>query len=340
MIVIASVVSAGYRSPVEQQLSSVSVENATVNTKEDSRDIALINQAQAADLAASAASVANLSVANNVSSKSISLNTKEELAQSDDTVISKPQIAQTLIATEAITSYQTVEGDTATSIAEKFGISDQTVRWANNLKDDKVAVGSTLAIPSIDGVVYTVKDNDSLEAIANKYQSDAKSIVTINDLEISGLTAGAQIVLPGATLPENERPGYSAPVSRSSNSSSVTVRSGRDVTAMVGNRYSYGYCTWYAYNRRAQLGRPIGSLWGNATTWAANARAAGFSVNNVPEVGAVFQTSGGWGGYGHVGVVESINPDGSITISEMNYAGWNVVNTRTIPNPGAYNYIH
>lgn len=39
----------------------------------------------------------------------------------------------------------------------------------------------------------------------------------------------------------------------------------------------------------------------------------------------VFQTSGGWGGYGHVGYVESVNADGSITVSEMNYAGWNRV---------------
>ncbi len=42
----------------------------------------------------------------------------------------------------------------------------------------------------------------------------------------------------------------------------------------------------------------------------------------TPEVGAIFQTAAG--PYGHVGVVESVNPNGTITVSEMNYAGFNV----------------
>jgi surface antigen len=46
------------------------------------------------------------------------------------------------------------------------------------------------------------------------------------------------------------------------------------------------------------------------------------------------------GGYGHVAVVESVNADGSIVVSEMNYAGWNVVSSRTVTNPGSYNFIH
>ena len=48
------------------------------------------------------------------------------------------------------------------------------------------------------------------------------------------------------------------------------------------------------------------------------------------------------GGYGHVAIVESINPDGSITVSEMNYAGFNVISNRTVPagSIGRYNFIH
>jgi surface antigen len=339
---LATVVASGYRSPVTNQTSLAS-EQATVETVAPVMhdEIAPVNQAEAADLAAAAATVADLSVANSVSSKSISINTKQELAQTDDTVVSKPQIAQPSVATEVITTYQAVEGDNVASVAALFGVSEQTIQWANNLSGDNIAPGASLVVPSVDGIVYDVKDGDDLEKIASKYQSDTKSIATLNDLEISGLQPNTRIVIPGGVLPENERPGYVAPRRTTTvTTTTVTRLSNYNVTVMAGNRYAYGYCTYYVYNKRVQAGRPIGSLWGNATTWAANARAAGYRVDNVPEVGAIMQTSGGWGGYGHVAFVESVHADGSITISEMNYAGWNVVSSRTVVNPGDYNFIH
>ncbi|BBD90681.1 CHAP domain protein [Staphylococcus caprae M23864:W1] len=112
----------------------------------------------------------------------------------------------------------------------------------------------------------------------------------------------------------------------------------------AGNLYTDGQCTYYAFNRRAELGKPIGSLWGNASNWAASASQAGFNVNNTPEVGAIFQSGpgqNGAGAYGHVGVVESVNPNGTLTVSEMNWnGGVNVKSYRTIYNPGSYSYIH
>ena len=58
---------------------------------------------------------------------------------------------------------------------------------------------------------------------------------------------------------------------------------------------------------------------GNANSWASAAQAAGFTVNNTPEEGAIMQSSEG--AFGHVAFVESVNNDGSITVSEMNYDG-------------------
>ena len=67
----------------------------------------------------------------------------------------------------------------------------------------------------------------------------------------------------------------------------------------------------------------------------------------MPEVGAVYQMpafiDAYTGAYGHVGIVEAVNGDGSITVSDMNYAGgFNSVSYRTIPASvvGLYNYIH
>lgn len=104
------------------------------------------------------------------------------------------------------------------------------------------------------------------------------------------------------------------------------------------NYYDWGQCTYYAFERRQQLGKSISALWGNANNWASAAQNQGFKVNNKPVVGAVFQTTAG--PYGHVGVVEKTNKDGSIVVSEMNWQGVGKKSYRTISNIGAYQYIH
>ena len=91
------------------------------------------------------------------------------------------------------------------------------------------------------------------------------------------------------------------------------------------NRFAYGYCTWYVANKRY-----IPWL-GNAIDWWPNARAYGQPEGMLPKVGAVMVTRES--GYGHVAYVEAVNTDGSWSVSEMNFVGWNRVSTRTI-RPG------
>ncbi|MFZ2494798.1 MAG: LysM peptidoglycan-binding domain-containing protein [Candidatus Saccharimonadales bacterium] len=333
---IASVVSVGYQSPIEQQLSSERSNGSTPMQLDNPS----VDQLQAAELAADAAQIGNLSVTSNATNLSISLAAKSELSQTSDSVLSKPQIVQTGTDVRGISEYTTVAADNAQTVAAKYGISTQTLKWANGLVNDAINPGTKLQIPGTNGVIYTVKPGDDLAAIAAKYGTQKERIMTYNDLEVSGISPGQRIVLPDGVLPGGERPENQvrAPV-RSSGSTTVAYSPN---AAVVGNRYDYGYCTWYAYNRRAELGRPVGSFWGNAATWASFARASGYLVNNTPEVGAVMQDSYSAGGYGHVAVVESKGDDGSITISEMNYAGWNVKSFRTLDAGQAarYNYIH
>jgi surface antigen len=91
------------------------------------------------------------------------------------------------------------------------------------------------------------------------------------------------------------------------------------------NHFAYGYCTWYVANRRY-------IPWmGNAIDWWPNARPYGYAEGALPAVGAVMVTRES--PIGHVAYVESVNGDGSWTVSEMNYSGWNMVDRRTI-HPG------
>lgn len=339
--VIVTVVAVGYRAP--EQASGVA--NATTVLSDSQIKQTSVNEIVATNIAANLAETTNLSVATNVASLSISLAAKNELAQSNDAIISKPQIIQPTSESRSVSSYVAVAGDTADSVAAKFGISKDTLKWANNLSSDAIAVGSTLQILPTDGILYTVKPGDTVQSISLKYAADQTRVTLYNDLDQTEVTSGAKIVIPAGTMPVNERPGYVAPrpayQAALFNAGSTGVNSANNYRASAGNRYSIGYCTWYVYERRAELGRSIGSFWGNATSWANSARGAGFLVDRNPEVGSIIQNGGG---LGHVAIVESIAPNGDLTLSEMNYGGgWNVKHYgRIIPagQSGLYNYIH
>jgi surface antigen len=100
---------------------------------------------------------------------------------------------------------------------------------------------------------------------------------------------------------------------------------GVTIEAPGGNHFAYGYCTWYVANRRNI------PWFGNAIEWWPNARPYGYAEGGSPAVGAVMVTRES--PIGHVAYVESVGGDGSWTVSEMNYAGWNMVSRRTI-HPG------
>ncbi|EDK72432.1 CHAP domain containing protein [candidate division TM7 genomosp. GTL1] len=333
---IISFISVGYRSPVEQQLAAQASTRTAIEISKPS-----VDQVEAADMAASLAETAHLPIASNVANLSISLSAKGELAQTDDNLISKPQIVQPNASSRDIRHYRVVPGDTIKTVAQKFNVSTDTIKWANNLVSDALEKNRVLVIPAVDGVLYTVRAGDTTEKLARKYRANAERIVLYNDLELGGLRPGRRILIPGGILPVNERPGANSGGTSSGGGFSQGGL-GAFASASVGNRYDYGYCTWYVYERRSALGRPVGSFWGNATTWAGFASSAGYLVDNNPGVGAVLQSSGGWGGYGHVAIVESVDGAGNVTVSEMNYAGWNVVDNRTISAAQArsYNYIH
>ena len=105
--------------------------------------------------------------------------------------------------------------------------------------------------------------------------------------------------------------------------------------ASVGgaNTYPWGQCTWWAYQRRQQLGLWIANYMGNAANWAGYAASHGQAVTGSPRRGSVVVFRPGQDGaspmYGHVAIVESIN-GGMMTISESNARGLGVISSRTL----------
>lgn len=346
-VLLVAIIAVGYRAPQQASATTTAVANAA----EVTADKPAVNDVLATDIAASVAQATDMSVAPNVAELAISTRVQSEYqsASGDSSTISKPTIVEVSSASRNITTYAVQAGDTVPSVAAKYGLTTDTVKWANNLTSDSLAAGSNLEILPRDGIAYTAKAGDTVESIASKYKTDASLITTYNDLEIKGLSAGLKIIIPNGVLPDTERPGYVAPRRAyatptyitgysSGFSSGKTWNISRGIGAAGG--YAYGNCTSYSFWRRAQLGRPIQSMWGNAGTWASRARAAGYTVNRSPAAGAVIQDSG------HVAVVESVLPNGDLSISEMNAyvpgGGFNVVSGRILPasQVGQYYYIH
>ena len=337
----------GYKSPNTNGETNLSANQALIADYDinTSTPVVTADEARTANLAAVAAEASGLSSASSVLDKSVSMEILASLNQPNVETVVKPQIVDPQATLEPIVSYVAQNGDNVATIAAKYGVSDQTVRWANNLSGDAVSEGANLSIPTIDGVVYTMKEGDNLADVVSKYRSNLEEVIAVNDLTDENVAPDSRILLPNGDLPETERPGYVAPSSSISRSGSYdrsgSVGSGSGyqfVSAYGGGGFTPGQCTWYAYNRRGQLGLRQPNWRGNANVWNIQAGRSGWSVSNIPSVGAIFQTPRGWAG--HVGIVESINPDGTITISEMNFIGPYRTNTRVIPNPRDYNYMH
>ena len=312
----------------ERQSTAVPINNVSLNKPS-------IDQVAASHLAATLASGVDLPIATNVSNQAVSIAAKSALAQTSDELISKPQIVQSSsAASHGLTVYIAKAGDTVDSVAAQFKLTKDTIKWSNDLQSDALEPGRELTIPPVDGLIYSAQAGDTAATVAQRYSTDAQRVILFNDLELSNaITPGTRVIVPG---------GKASPAVVANTSVGRARAAGSAAFAATGNGYDYGYCTWYAYNRRADLGKPISGFWGNASSWASLARQSGFLVDTTPSVGAVLQSSYLAGGYGHVAVVESVNPDGSIFVSEMNYAGWGVKSTRTIPasQTGSYNYIH
>ena len=116
-------------------------------------------------------------------------------------------------------------------------------------------------------------------------------------------------------------------------------------TGDSGNAYSFSQCTWWVYVRRHELGLPVGSYMGNGNMWANSARALGYWVDNTPRhVGDIMVFAAGQAGadgyYGHVAIVEQINPDGSIVTSECGASMNGKTYSKTYTNPSDFQFIH
>ena len=252
------------------------------------------------------------------------------------TIIKPISVPTSAPKSHAASTYTVADGENLKALAARFGVSESAIRWSNfgSLKrtDSDVSNGQQVVIPPVDGIVVTVQGGDTAATLGAKYQVDPQVIVDFNYLrDPVSLPVGASLVIPGGRGPDFEKPPPPpAPIRTSyvgtgSYGSGYSVTPGGPSAGGYGNRFAYGYCTWYVASR-------ISVPWlGNAWEWFSQAQAFGWPTGQSPRAGAIMVT---WeSGYGHVAIVERVNADGSWTVSEMNFIGWGIVDQRTI-SPG------
>ena len=207
-------------------------------------------------------------------------------------------------------------------IAKRDGIVAEKEAFQKRLAEEKAKADAEAA---------RIAEASRQALAAQASQSQTTATQTSYEAPAAASTASTPAPAPAAATP--------APAAQTS---SYTYTTGGGFPAVdpsyraALNGGYFGQCTYYVFNRMAQVGTPIGhSMMGNAAEWPAYARSYGYSVSNSPSAGSAIVFQQGLAGadptYGHVGFVEAVNADGSLYISEMNVRGLNVISYRTIP---------
>ena len=108
---------------------------------------------------------------------------------------------------DKIVEYTVRDGDTVSTIAEKFGISTDTIRWQNNLgSKDTIKAGQTLEVLPVAGVSHKVSKGDTVYSIAKKYDTSPQGIVdypfnSFTNDETFELAIGQIVVVPDGIPP-------------------------------------------------------------------------------------------------------------------------------------------
>ncbi len=189
-----------------------------------------------------------------------------------------------------ISIYVVRQGDSLSQIAKMFGVSVNTIVWANNLKGP-IREGDELIILPISGVTHKVVKGDTLRGVAAKYRADMNDIISFNDL-----VPGANLIL-GATIIIPDGEFQAVPVSANQPTEKL-----RNAGGPVYKNY---------YMRPIDIGSKSQGLHGyNAVDLAAP---IGTPIYAAAEGTVIIARSGGYnGGYGSYVVIS--HPNGTQTL--------------------------
>ena len=130
-----------------------------------------------------------------------------------ESILRSSNTTETIVPTNRprseVLDYKVASGDSLSGLANKFGVSVDTIKWANSMTDDSLRPDTTLKIPPVTGVVYKVKSGDTLDSVAKTYTADKQTIVDFpfNYIDDSlTLKVGQTLFVPNGSIPEPAKP--------------------------------------------------------------------------------------------------------------------------------------
>jgi len=98
-----------------------------------------------------------------------------------------------------IIEYIVAEGDSVASIAQKYGVSAETILWANNLTAGSLLKpGDKLRFPSVSGLLHKIGKGETLGSISSRYGVPQDWILVANDITSDTISEGEELIIPGA----------------------------------------------------------------------------------------------------------------------------------------------
>lgn len=226
-----------------------------------------------------------------------------------------------------VINYTVQKGDTISSIAKKFKISEETIKWENDLSSDTIAVGDSIKILPVTGMIHKVSKGDTVYTIAKKYDTEAQKIVDFpfNEFanpETFALVEGQMVVVPDGIKP-SEQPTYVRPRQTFVATGPVTITASGFTWPLRGGISQFA--SWYhmALDITSNVGTPIvASHNGRVSSINVGSWDGGYGTNVRIESADGFQSL-----YAHMSSV-NVGP-GDTVVAGKTVVGWVGMTGRT-----------
>jgi murein DD-endopeptidase MepM/ murein hydrolase activator NlpD len=158
-----------------------------------------------------------------------------------------------------VITYTVQPGDTVFALADHYGISVETILWANERlqgNPDLLRVGEELVILPVSGVYHTVVKGDTIEKIARKYKVKPEAIISFEpnhlDPDDPVLVPGQKLIVPGGKKPPRPQIVHIPNVKIPKDASHGTGRFIWPTSGRITQRYWSGH-------RAIDIGAPVGT---------------------------------------------------------------------------------